>query len=68
MGSVPISLLCAVAVGGLVPALIFICEYRIERKERYVTLTPFKRGRKPVDGSVIEVGGEVDLIRAMATT
>jgi hypothetical protein len=47
MVCVPISLLWAVAVGVVIPAAFFIYEYRIERKEAYVTLTPFKKERDP---------------------
>jgi hypothetical protein len=57
---VPISILWAVALGVVIPGGFFIFEFRIERKAPYVTLTPFKRGRDPKDGSVIEVPGEVD--------
>lgn len=57
---VPTSILLAVALGVAIPVVFFIFEFRIERKAPYVTLTPFKRARNPVDGTVIEVPGEVD--------
>jgi len=60
MGSVPISLWSAVAAGVLIPTGFFTYQYLDERKETYVTLTPFKRERSPKDGSVIAVTGEVD--------
>jgi hypothetical protein len=57
---VPRSVWCAVAVGVLIPAFFFISQYLDERKEPYVTLTPFKRARNPANGSVIALPGEVD--------
>ncbi len=45
---IPISLLWAVALGVVIPTGFFIFELRIERKAKYVTLTPFKeRGTPP---------------------
>ncbi len=58
------SLVCPVrwgmAIGLLLPAAFFTFEYSIERKARYVTLTPFKRTRDPQTGEILSGGEEVD--------
>ncbi len=48
----PCAVWLGVALGLLSPAAFFAFEFRIERKEKYVTLTPFKRGRDPQTGEI----------------
>jgi len=50
-----------VGIGLLLPAAFFAFEYSIERKAKYVTLTPFKRTRDPRTGEIIAGSEEVDI-------
>jgi hypothetical protein len=55
----PWTIWLGIAIGLLIPAAFFAFEYSIERKARYVTLTPFKRTRHPGTGEIIEGTEEV---------
>jgi hypothetical protein len=49
----------SIAAGLVIPSALFAREYSIERKETYVTLTPFKRTRDPRTGEIVAGTEEV---------
>ncbi len=57
--SFPCAVWLGVAMGVVIPAAFFWFEYSIERKARYVTLTPFKRMRDPQTGRILAGSEEV---------
>ncbi len=48
----PTMIWAGIAVGLIIPALFFAFEFSLERKAKYVTLTPFKATRNPQSGEI----------------